>query len=126
MTSWHELIEQDGRTIEWPYPIRYEQEQTIETDVLVIGGGIAGCRAAISAAKRKGLRVAVVEKAATIRSGAGGPGGDDWENPMTSPFSNMSPEDEMPANVIDGFGGYSCGIGRYIQCREGYDAFLGT
>jgi hypothetical protein len=37
MTSWHELIENEGRTPEWPYPIRYEQEQTIETDVLVIG-----------------------------------------------------------------------------------------
>jgi succinate dehydrogenase/fumarate reductase flavoprotein subunit len=123
MTSWHELIEQDGRTIEWPYPIRYEQEQTIDTDVLIVGGGIAGCRAAISAAQRKGLRVAIVEKAATIRSGAGGPGGNDWENPMTSPYSNMSPE-ERCQQILDGFGGYNCGIGRYIQCREGYDAFL--
>ena len=73
-SSWHELIEEDGRTPEWPYPIRYEQEQTVETDVLVIGGGIAGCWAAISAARRKGVRVALVEKAATIRSGAGGTG----------------------------------------------------
>ncbi len=122
-SSWHELIEQDGRTPEWPYPIRYEQEQTVETDVLVIGGGVAGCRAAISAAQRKGLRVAIVEKAATIRSGAGGPGGDHWENAMTSPFSNLSPE-ERCQDVIDGFGKYNCGMARYIQCREGYDAFL--
>jgi thioredoxin reductase len=46
---------------EWPYAIRYDQEQQIETDVLVIGGGIAGCWAAISAA-RKGVRVALVER----------------------------------------------------------------
>ena len=65
-SSWHELIEKDGCTPEWPYPIRYEQEQTVETDVLVIGGGIAGCRAAISAAQREGLRVAMVEKAAML------------------------------------------------------------
>jgi len=123
MTSWHELIEKDGRTPEWPYPIRYEQEQTVETDVLVIGGGIAGCRAAISAAQRKGLRVAMVEKAATIRSGAGGPGGDHWCNVMTNPFSNMSPE-ERCQQVIDASGGYANGIGSYIQMRESYDAFL--
>ena len=74
-SSWHELIENGGSLPEWPYPIRYEQEQEIETDVLVIGGGIAGCWAALSAARSKGVRVALVEKAATLRSGAGGPGG---------------------------------------------------
>jgi succinate dehydrogenase/fumarate reductase flavoprotein subunit len=123
MTSWHELIEQEGRTPEWPYPIRYEQEQTVETDILVIGGGIAGCRAAISAARKKGVRVAMVEKAATVRSGAGGPGGDHWEEAMTYPLSKMTPEQRCQ-EIIDEYGGYCCGIGRYIQCREGYDAFL--
>ena len=123
MTSWHELIEQEGRTPEWPYPIRYEQEQTVETDVLVIGGGIAGCRAAISAALKKGVRVAMVEKAATERSGAGGPGGDHWEEAMTFPLAKMTPEQRCQ-EIIDEYGGYCCGIGRYIQCRESYDAFL--
>ncbi|MEW6663966.1 MAG: FAD-binding protein [Thermodesulfobacteriota bacterium] len=47
----------------WPYPVLYGKERRIETDVLVLGGGIAGCRAAISAA-RKGARVTMVEKAA--------------------------------------------------------------
>jgi succinate dehydrogenase/fumarate reductase flavoprotein subunit len=123
MTSWHELIEDTGRTPEWPYPIRYEQEQTVETDVLVVGGGVAGCRAAISAARKKGIRVAMVEKAATVRSGAGGPGGDHWDYPMTCPLMSVSPEEQCQ-KVIDSYGGYCCGIGRYIQCREGYDAFL--
>ncbi len=123
MTSWHELIELEGQTPEWPYPIRYEQEQTIDTDVLIVGGGIAGCRAAISAAQGKGLRVAIVEKAATIRSGAGGPGGDHWDYPMTCPLMTVSPEEQCQ-RIIESYGGYCCGIGRYIQCREGYDAFL--
>ncbi len=123
MTSWHELIEQEGCAPEWPYPIRYEQEQTVETDVLVIGGGIAGCRAAISAARKKGVRVAMVEKAATVRSGAGGPGGDHWEEAMTFPLAKMTPEQRCQ-EIIDEYGGYCCGIGRYIQCRESYDAFL--
>ena len=105
MTSWHELIEQEGRTPEWPYPIRYGQEQTIDADVLIVGGGIAGCRAAISAAKRKGLRVAIIEKAATIRSGAGGPGGDHWDYPMTCPLMTVSPEEQCQ-RIIESYGGY--------------------
>jgi succinate dehydrogenase/fumarate reductase flavoprotein subunit len=123
MTSWHELAENNGRLVEWTYPIRYDQEQVVETDVLVIGGGIAGCWAAISAARKKGLRVTLMEKAATIRSGAGGPGGDHWDDPMTSPLSNADPE-EWCQGLIDRMGGYCCGIGREIVCRESYDAFL--
>lgn len=47
-----------------------------ETDVLIIGGGIAGLMAAISA-RDKGLeRVTVIEKANIVRSGAGGSGND--------------------------------------------------
>ncbi len=59
----------------WPYEIRYGEETEVEVDVLVVGGGIAGCWAAISAA-RKGATVAIVEKGATIRSGSGGSGVD--------------------------------------------------
>jgi succinate dehydrogenase/fumarate reductase flavoprotein subunit len=123
MTSWHEWMEKEGSTPEWPYPIRYEKEQEVETDVLVIGGGIAGCWAAISAARSKGVRVALVEKGATIRSGAGGPGGDHWDYPMTCPLMNVDP-DEQCRRIIDSFGGYSNGIGHHIECWEGYDAFL--
>jgi succinate dehydrogenase/fumarate reductase flavoprotein subunit len=43
-------------------------EITIETDVLVIGGGIAGCFAAIKA-KDKGVDVVMVDKASVARSG---------------------------------------------------------
>ncbi len=43
-------------------------EITIETDVLVIGGGIAGCFAAIKA-KDKGVDVVLVDKASVARSG---------------------------------------------------------
>jgi len=123
MTSWHEWMEKEGSTPEWPYPILYEQEREVETDVLVIGGGIAGCWSAISAARNKGVRVALVEKAATIRSGAGGPGGDHWDYPMTCPLMNIEP-DEQCRSIIDSMGGYSNGIGHHIECWEGYDAFL--
>jgi succinate dehydrogenase/fumarate reductase flavoprotein subunit len=123
MTStWHELMENDGRVPEWPYPIMYEQEREVETDVLVIGGGIAGCWAALSAARTKGVRVALVEKAATLRSGAGGPGGDHWDYPMTCPLATVDPFVQCQ-RIIDSQGGYSNGIGHAIECQEGYDAF---
>ena len=47
--------------------------EVVECDVLVIGGGMAGCGAAYEAAhwaKVKGLRVVLVEKAVIERSGA--------------------------------------------------------
>jgi succinate dehydrogenase/fumarate reductase flavoprotein subunit len=50
-------------------------KNAIETDVLVVGGGIAGLMAAIHAA-RQGVRVWVAEKANTKRSGCGATGND--------------------------------------------------
>ena len=122
MTSWQDYLKNEGQPPAWPYPIRYDQEQEIETDVLVLGGGIAGCWAAISAA-RKGVRVAIVEKSATIRSGAGGPGCDHWCDTAANPLSKVDP-DEWAQRLANGNGGYSNGIGRQIQCRENYDTLL--
>ncbi len=134
MTKWHELLENNGNVPTWPYPIHYEEEQEIETDVLVIGGGIAGCWAAISAA-RQGVRVALLEKGDTIRSGAGGPGCDHWCVVPANPHSKVDPDDwakrltENPVHAGDIPKGslpltYSNGIGTQIQCREDYDTLL--
>jgi adenylylsulfate reductase subunit A len=46
---------------------------TVETDLLILGGGMAACGAAVEAcywAKKHGLKVALVDKAAVERSGA--------------------------------------------------------
>jgi adenylylsulfate reductase subunit A len=49
--------------------------QTVECDILIIGGGMAGCGAAFEAKYwGKDLRVVMVEKAAIERSGATGEG----------------------------------------------------
>jgi succinate dehydrogenase/fumarate reductase flavoprotein subunit len=120
MTSFNEFLDQEGHPPEWPYKISYDKEQEIETDVLVIGGGIAGCWAAISAA-RTGLRVALVEKSDTIRSGSGGPGCDHWCDAPANPVSKVNP-DEWAQRLASG--PYSCGIGYQIQCRENYDTLL--
>ena len=118
--SWDDFMK-SGSLPEWPYPIRYREEKEASTDVLVLGGGIAGCWAAISAAK-KGLRVVIVEKGATVRSGAGGAGCDHWVY-VANPCSKIDPE-EMVAAESSHNGGYTNGISRYIASRECYDALL--
>ena len=45
---------------DWPYANEFGVREAVESDVVVLGGGLAGCFAAIAAA-RKGLRVALVE-----------------------------------------------------------------
>ncbi|MBI2878283.1 MAG: FAD-dependent oxidoreductase, partial [Candidatus Rokubacteria bacterium] len=49
------------------------ETEVVDCDVLIIGGGMAGCGAAYEAgywARAKGLRVVLVEKGAIERSGA--------------------------------------------------------
>ena len=120
MSTWHEYFKEQGHAPDWPYPIRFDQEQEIDADVLVLGGGIAGCWAAISAA-RQGLNVVLVEKGDTVRSGAGGPGCDHWCNAPANPLSNVDP-DEWAEHMADR--PYCNGIGIQIQCREDYDCLL--
>ncbi len=120
MSTWNTYFKEKGHAPDWPYPVRYDQEQEIGADVLVIGGGIAGCWAAISAA-RQGLNVVLVEKGDTIRSGAGGPGCDHWCDAPANPLSNVDP-DEWAEHMADR--SYCNGIGIQIQCRENYDTLV--
>lgn len=46
----------------------------IETDVLVMGGGLAGCMAAIRAAEEESVRVTLVDKSNTLASGCAASG----------------------------------------------------
>lgn len=108
--------------MEWPYPLLFGKSRDETTDVLILGGGIAGCWAAIAAA-RKGVRVILVEKGATVRSGAGGSGCDHWESAATNPCSRITPE-ELTRAMIEAHHGYNNGISHYIECREGYDRLL--
>jgi succinate dehydrogenase/fumarate reductase flavoprotein subunit len=120
MSNWHDYLKEKGHAPDWPYPIQYDREQEVDVDVLVIGGGIAGCWAAISAA-RYGLNVALVEKGDTVRSGAGGPGCDHWCDAPANPLSNVDP-DEWAQHMANR--PYCNGIGLQIQCREDYDTLL--
>jgi len=111
-------------TPEWPYPVKYGQAKTIEADVLVIGGGIAGSHAALHAA-RKGATVAIVDKAPISRSGSGGAGVDHWGGAYTNPCSKTTPEEAVERIAGRPFGGpYGVGHLRYIAARESWDALL--
>ncbi len=106
----------------WPYENEFGKRETVTSDVLVLGGGLAGCYAAIAAA-RKGLSVVLVEKGATERSGAAGSGFDHWESACTNPCSKVTAK-EIAEAYIEEQDYYSNGIAHYIECREGYDRLL--
>jgi len=118
--DWNKLVQEHGIP-EWPYPIEYGKKTEVDTEVLVLGGGIAGCWAAISAA-RKGVKVVLVEKGATIRSGGGGSGCDHWIN-TPHPGSNITGE-EMVEWELEYTGGYTNAISRYIAASESYETLL--
>lgn len=102
----------------WPYQDETEVEEHLYADVLILGGGLAGCYAAIAAARR-GKKVILVEKGATVRSGSAGSGFDHWESACTNPCSKVTAE-EITRAYIDEQDGYSNGIAHYIECEEGW------
>ncbi|MBI2851231.1 MAG: FAD-dependent oxidoreductase [Chloroflexi bacterium] len=106
---------------EWPYPVKYGKENELSADVLVIGGGIAGCHAAINAAKR-GAKVIVLEKGATVHSGCSGAGVDHWGAAYTNPActTNLEQAAESSARRRS----YVNGMLSYITMRESFDALL--
>lgn len=110
----------------WPYPVEYGEETRAEYDVLVVGGGIAGCHAAISAA-RQGARVAILDKGATIRSGSGGAGVDHWHAACLNPCSKVTPK-ELTELVQKSPYRQTTEYGNAITCtilgRESYDTLL--
>ena len=110
--------------VEWPYAVNYGKENEISSDVLIIGGGIAGCHAALQAVKR-GAKVAVVEKGATVRSGSGGAGVDHWHDAFTNPCSTITPDEAMELGASHEYPHKnSFSYLSYITCRESYDALL--
>ena len=106
----------------WAYENECGVREQISCDVLVLGGGLSGCFAAIAAARR-GQSVVLVEKGAVERSGSAGTGFDHWESACTNPCSGVSAEEIAWAYVREQ-DWYSNGIAHYIECREGYDRLL--
>jgi succinate dehydrogenase/fumarate reductase flavoprotein subunit len=108
--------------ITWPYELKYDEQNKYECEVLVLGGGISGSMAAISAVK-EGKKVILVEKGAVRASGAGGSGCDHWESAATNPNSKITPLELVNA-MLDDNDGFNNGISHFIECQEGYGTLL--
>ncbi len=89
-------------------------DRVIETDVIVMGGGVGGCPAAAKAAE-KGLRVTLVEKAKTDRSGHSGVG---MDHVMDFPREGVSVLDYV--KYWQGRHKLLCGEGRIVNANIGY------
>ncbi len=126
MTTWYEYVQKDAPHLEWPYPVRYGKENLVTCDVLVLGGGVAGCHAAINALKR-GAKVAVVDKGPVRRSGLSGAGVDHWHAACTNPCSRVTPEEMVLGQEEYGgftYGELGNGISCYVTSKESYDALV--
>ena len=79
---------------EWPFPVKYDVENRIETDVLIIGAGVAGAMAGLAAARR-GVKVAIIDKSPVSISGCGGAGLDHYLGCISNPDCAYTPEEYM-------------------------------
>jgi len=122
MSIWHEYVQREGKLPEWPYPVDYGKVNEIVSDVLVIGGGLAGVRAAISAAQM-GVKVVLADVGHAKRSGSGGAGVDHWHGACTNPCSKVTPE-EYTRGCYESMHGYMGAHVRYIITRESWDTLL--
>jgi succinate dehydrogenase/fumarate reductase flavoprotein subunit len=122
MSTWHEYVQKTGRVPEWPYPVNYGKVNEIVSDVLVIGGGVAGLQAAINAA-RLGVKAAVLERGHAKRSGSGGAGVDHWHGAVTNPCSKVTPQMYTDA-CYNSMRGWTGAHVRYIITKESWDTLL--
>ena len=120
--NFHEYVMETGKVPEWPYEVNYGKQSVVETDVLIVGGGVAGCRAAISA-RQRGASVALMDRGFSKRSGSGGAGVDHWHGAVRNPCSKVTPEMYSEA-AMDATDGYTYGLARYIVGMEGWDTLL--
>ncbi len=126
MNTWYDYIQRDKPVPEWPYPVRYGYENEVDADVLILGGGVAGCHAAINATKR-GAKVVVVDKGPIRRSGCSGAGVDHWHAACTNPCSTLTAEELVEGHEEYGgfhYGELGNGMTCYITGVESYDTLL--
>jgi succinate dehydrogenase/fumarate reductase flavoprotein subunit len=122
MSIWHEYVQREGKVPEWPYPVHYGKVNEFISDVLIVGGGLAGVRAAISAAQ-SGASVVLADAGHAKRSGSGGAGVDHWHGACTNPCSRVTPE-EYTKGCYESMHGFLGGHVRYIITRESWEALL--
>ena len=120
--NFHEYVAKTGRVPAWPYELKYNTETVMECDVLVVGGGVAGCRAAIEA-RKQGANVILADRGVAKRSGRGGAGVDHWHGAVLNPCSKVTPRQYSDV-AMDVSKGWTNGQARYIVGKEGWDTLL--
>ncbi len=90
-----------------------------EADVLVIGGGLGGCMAALHA-HRQGVNALVVEKANVRRSGGAGTGNDHFGGIVIPGLSTWAAEDLVRDHTELAFGFVNQDL-IYTMAAEGFD-----
>lgn len=98
---------------------RKEIKRIEETDVLVIGGGLGGCMAALNA-RQQGVKVLVVEKANVRRSGGAGTGNDHYGGIIIPGLSAWAVEDLVRDHTDLAFGFVNQDL-VYAMAAEGFD-----
>jgi succinate dehydrogenase/fumarate reductase flavoprotein subunit len=96
-----------------------EIKEIKEADVLVIGGGLGGCMAALNA-HRQGAKVIVVEKANVRRSGGAGTGNDHYGGIVIPGLSAWAVEDLVRDHTELAFGFVNQDL-VYVMAAEGID-----
>jgi len=92
-------------------------DEVIETDFLIIGGGLAGCTAAIKAKDNKNIDVTILEKAAVRRSGECGAGMDHYPAIAHPKINEVSPDEYGRVRAAD-FGGLASTKLSIITARD--------
>ncbi len=98
---------------------RKDIKEIREADVLVIGGGLGGCMAALHA-HREGANVLIVEKANVRRSGGAGTGNDHFGGIVIPGLSRWSVEDLVRDHTELAFGFVNQDL-VYTMAAEGFD-----
>ncbi|MEM1674105.1 MAG: FAD-binding protein [Candidatus Bathyarchaeia archaeon] len=105
--------------------MNYEKVNEVETDVLIIGGGISGSWAATEAAKR-GVRVAVAEVMDVFSAGPAGV--DHWHDAFDNPACKYNPDQAIEINErawLEGLHIFPLNpIVRYITYNNSYKTLL--
>lgn len=96
-----------------------EIKNSKDVDVLVVGGGLGGCMAALHA-HREGANVLIVEKADVRRSGGAGTGNDHFGGIVIPGHSKWSAEDLVRDHTELAFGFVNQDL-VYAMAAEGFD-----
>lgn len=98
-------------------------DRRIETDVLVIGGGLAGCMASIKATEEN-VKVAIAEKANTLRSGCAATGISHYWVHIPEIHDSLFSAEDLVSDLTNAVEGIADKKLLRVMVQESYDRLL--